>query len=65
MKDARRLVLEKIQPQKDTLSSNNVVAFVSDDKRSVWIPRPVLLMAFCGINPADICQMANSFSIAS
>ena len=53
MKDARRLILEKIQPQKDTESTNKVVAFVTDEKRSVQISRPVLLAAFCGINSED------------
>ena len=65
MKDARQLVLEKIQPQKDTENTNKVVALVRDEKRSVWISRPVFLVAFCGINSADCCQMANSVSIAS
>ena len=65
MEDARRMILEKIQPQKDTETRNKVVALVRDEKRSVRISRPVFLVAFCGINSADCRQMANSVSIAS
>jgi hypothetical protein len=65
MEDARRLILERIQPQKDTGNTNKVVALVSDEMRSVWISRLVFLVAFCGINSADCRQMANSVSIAS
>jgi hypothetical protein len=39
MKDARRLILEKIQPQKVTESANKVVAFARDEKRSVRVSR--------------------------